>query len=88
MVTLKRFETSRTITIGDVSYSISSQDMNNLCIYTGSLIDEEHEGPALVDIGGETLVLSQQEWEGVYEALDNEFSDMVDMAYEMMEAKH
>lgn len=67
MLEFKSLEASLQVTANGQPYFLTEEDIDDAFCETADLIDNRHEGPAMVELAGSTTVLEQSEWEALYD---------------------
>jgi len=88
MLEFKSLETSHLILFNGKQYSITEAEVDMLCWYTANLIDENHEGSAVVTLGTKTVVMPQTDWEQLYDSLEGYLQNYFEMEEILEERGH
>lgn len=51
----------------NLSYNLSSNDVDGVFFSTATLIDDDYIGPAIIELGSKTVVMDQSDWEKLYD---------------------
>ena len=79
MIQFEALETSYRMKINGKSYMLSEADIDAAFWATADLIDHDYTGAAPVTLGSKTVVLTEPQWQEVYDITENHIQNDMEL---------